>query len=74
MSQINRRSGLDRRYGFDRRRVHDLAYFKQGGIERRIGSERRKTPELRDGWVRVNPWSSVKKDVILDPEAYFPLP
>ena len=74
MSSINRRSGIDRRRGYDRRQIHDLAYFEQGGIERRCGGERRKTSELRAGWTRVSPWSSVKKDVILEPEEFFPLP
>ena len=73
MNRINRRSGIDRRRGFDRRQVHDLTYFERGGVERRSGHERRKTTELRAGWVRATPWSSVKQDVVLEPEEYFPL-
>ncbi len=55
----HRRSGLDRRTLEERRQVFSLDYFNANGEERRGRSERRNRGETRDGWVRVNKWTSV---------------
>ena len=54
-----RKSIFDRRSGDDRRKFYYLGRFLKGGIERRNGKERRAKPEKREGWVRVDKWSSV---------------
>lgn len=55
-------SDIDRRSGADRRKAHKLAYFLDGGIERRNFKERRSSKERREGWVRVSEWCSVRLD------------
>ena len=53
-----KRDNSDRRSGKDRRRninVHRLLYK---GPERRILQDRRTQEERRDGWVRIDRWSS----------------
>jgi hypothetical protein len=54
-----RKSIFDRRSGTDRRMVYHLGRFLKGGAERRNGEERRSKPEKREGWVRIDRWSSV---------------
>ncbi len=58
MSEINR-AFLERRSGKDRRRVFSLHRFFYKGLERRAIQDRRSQEERRDGWVRINKWSSV---------------
>ncbi len=54
------RSLNDRRGDEDRRQVYDIQMIDKLGYDRRKpSSERRKTPELRQGWMRVSKWSSV---------------
>jgi len=53
------RSDMDRRSGEDRRREYDLDYFSTGGVERRNWKEKRSNVERRVGWTRVSKWSSV---------------
>ena len=54
------RSSIDRRSGTDRRRAYRLGFFLKGGTEKRSGVERRSRDENRQGWVRVDKWSSVQ--------------
>ena len=56
----SRRSGYDRRSGTDRRRLYRLKRLLKGGTDRRCGTERRFKYELRQGWIRVDKWSSVE--------------
>ena len=50
----------ERRSGKDRRRIFSLHRFFQRGAERnKILHDRRAQQERRDGWVRINKWSSV---------------
>jgi hypothetical protein len=44
-----RHSDIDRRSGKDRRRVYDFDYFFNGGVERRDWIERRSKVERRVG-------------------------
>jgi len=53
-------SDIDRRSGVDRRKAHKLEYFLNGGVERRSFKERRSSKERREGWVRVSDWCSVR--------------
>jgi len=53
------RSDMDRRSGQDRRRAYDLDYFSNGGVERRNWKEQRSNVERRVDWTRVSKWSSV---------------
>ena len=55
----SRRSQLDRRSGEDRRKSYSLDYFINGGVERRMSGERRKNPERRADWRQVGKWYSV---------------
>jgi hypothetical protein len=55
-------SDIDRRSGMDRRKAHKLEYFLNGGVERRNFKERRSSKERREGWVRVSDWCSVRLD------------
>ena len=55
-----RRSNFDRRSGTDNRKFYNLGLFSKGGVERRYGEERRSKFEVRQGWVRVDKWSSVR--------------
>ena len=57
---VDRRgSDIDRRSGADRRKVHNLDYFLSGGVERRGWKERRFQNERRAEWMRVGEWNSV---------------
>jgi hypothetical protein len=50
----------ERRTGKDRRRVFSVHRFFYEGLERRKAmQDRRLQEERRDGWVRINKWSSV---------------
>jgi hypothetical protein len=53
------RSSSERRSGKDRRRIFSLHRFFYKGPERRVLQDRRSQEERRDGWVRINKWSSV---------------
>ena len=59
-SVIRRFSDIDRRSGADRRKAHKLEYFLNGGLERRSFKERRSQKERRANWVRVSEWCSVR--------------
>ena len=60
MSIIVGRSPADRRSGKDRRKVYNrLLFLLKRGVERRSVKERRSEDERREGWVRVDKWSSV---------------
>ena len=49
---------FDRRSGKDRRRSISLNRFFYKGPERRVLQVRRSQEERRNGWVRINKWSS----------------
>lgn len=50
----------ERRTGKDRRRIFSLHRFFHKGPERRKAmQDRRSQKERRDGWIRINKWSSV---------------
>jgi hypothetical protein len=50
----------ERRTGKDRRKVFSVHRFFYKGLERRKTlRDRRSQEERRDGWVRINKWSSV---------------
>lgn len=50
----------ERRTGKDRRKIFGLRRFFYRGPERRkVLQDRRLQKERRDGWVRINKWSSV---------------
>ncbi len=50
----------ERRNGKDRRRVFSVHRFFYKGLERRKTlRDRRSQEERRDGWVRIDKWSSV---------------
>ncbi len=53
------RCGYDRRCDNDRRQTYDVNYFENGGCERRKRQDRRMTGETRDGWQRINEFSSI---------------
>jgi hypothetical protein len=53
------RSNLDRRSGTDRRKLVYLKRLLRKEVEKRSGKERRSKFEPRQGWVRVDRWSSV---------------
>ena len=53
----------ERRTGKERRRIFSVRRFFYEGLERRKTlRERRSREERRDGWVRINKWSSVNLD------------
>jgi hypothetical protein len=53
----------ERRTGKERRRIFCVRRFFYEGLERRKTlRERRSREERRDGWVRINKWSSVNLD------------
>ena len=58
------RSNMDRRSGDDRRKAYDLDYFLNGGVERRDWKERRSNAERRTGWTRVSKWASVSQKTL----------
>jgi len=52
----------ERRTGKDRRKIFNILRFFYRGPERRKAlQDRRSQEERRDGWVRTNKWSSVKR-------------
>jgi hypothetical protein len=53
------RSRIERRSGQDRRRKLNLSRWTYNGHERRDLENRRSAEERRDGWVRINKWSSI---------------
>ena len=53
------RGFLDRRSGKDRRRNISLHRFFYKGPEKRVMQGRRSQEERRNGWVRIDKWSSV---------------
>jgi len=57
---VTLRSNLDRRSGKDRRKLYYLRRLLRKVTERRCGEERRYRYEARQGWVRVDKWSSVR--------------
>ena len=57
-----RKSNFDRRFGKDRRRSLKFRLFFNNKIEKRRVKERRAKYELRQGWVRIDKWSSVLLD------------
>ena len=60
MIQI-KRAFSERRSGKDRRRAFSIRRFFYNGPERRkFHQDRRTRLERRDGWVRIDRWSSVK--------------
>ena len=59
MSEIKRISP-ERRSGKDRRTIFSLNRFRYKGFERRNLHKRRSQIERREGWVRIDKWSSVK--------------
>jgi len=60
-TKMKRRSSIwDRRSGTDRRKIYHFRGLFRGKAERRCGKERRSKFEARQGWVRVDKWSSVR--------------
>lgn len=57
-----RGSIFDRRSGIDRRRAFFLKRFLKRENERRSKAERRSKKEGRQGWVKIDKWSSVRLD------------
>ena len=55
-----KRTFSDRRSGKDRRKAFRLQRFFFKGSERRRLQDRRSPIERRDGWVRIDKWSSAK--------------
>lgn len=56
-----KRAFSERRSGKDRRRAFSFRRFRYHGPERRkFQQDRRHRLERRDGWVRIDRWSSVK--------------
>jgi len=55
-----RRSSSDRRSGKDRRKFFSLRRLYYKGPERRVQIDRRSRLERRDGYVKIDKWSSVK--------------
>ena len=53
-----KRDNFDRRSGKDRRRNFSVYRLLFKGPDRRISQERRTQKERRDGWVRIDRWSS----------------
>jgi len=54
-----KRNFSDRRSGKNRRRFFNLHRFHYKGLERRARQDRRSPLERRDGYVRIDKWSSV---------------
>jgi hypothetical protein len=54
-----KRNSFDSRSGKDRRRNISLHRFFYKGPERRAMQDRRLQEERRNGWVRIDKWSSV---------------
>ena len=53
------RSIVERRSGKDRRKIFNHGHFFFGRAARKNLLEQRSQAERRDGWVRINKWSSV---------------
>ena len=61
--QHSLRTNLERRTGKDRRRILSLHRLFYKGPERRMAlNDQRTIEERREGWVRINRWSSVNLD------------
>jgi hypothetical protein len=56
------RAFLDRRSGMDRRKAYRLGFFSKSGTQKGKAKERRSRDERREGWVKVDKWSSVQLD------------
>ncbi len=54
-----KRNFSDRRSGKNRRRFFSLHRFHYKGPERRVKQDRRSRLERRDGYVKIDKWSSV---------------
>jgi hypothetical protein len=64
MPEVFRRS-IERRTGKDRRRIFSVhRFFYRGPERRKTLQDRRFQEERRDGWVRINKWSSVNLHVL----------
>ena len=57
---MQKRRFSDRRSGKDRRRFFNFHRIRFKGSERRSIKFRRSQIERRDGWVRIDKWSSAK--------------
>jgi hypothetical protein len=57
---LMKRSFSDRRSGKDRRKSFSLRRFLYKGPERRVQHDRRSLLERRDGYIKIDKWSSVK--------------
>ena len=55
-----KRVSSERRSGKNRRRIFSLHRFFYNGSERRALKDRRTNTERRDGWIRIDKWSSVR--------------
>ena len=53
-----KRDNFDRRSGKDRRRIFSVHRLLYKGPDRRNLQERRTQEERRDGWIRIDRWSS----------------
>jgi hypothetical protein len=58
-SNFDRRCGKDRRSSFKFRLLLNKRFEKRGGKERRTGIE------MRQGWVRIDKWSSVRLENLM---------
>ena len=56
----NRKSNFDRRSGKERRKFCHIRGLLSGVVNKRCREERRSKFEARQGWVRVDKWSSVR--------------
>ncbi len=59
MMYARKRNFSDRRSGKNRRRFFSLHRFHYKGPERRARQDRRSQLERRDGYIRIDKWSSV---------------
>jgi hypothetical protein len=60
--QQERRSQIERRTGKDRRRIFSFKGLAFKRKDRRVSPERRSGTEMRESWVRVSKWSSASLD------------
>lgn len=54
------KSNSDRRSGKERRKFYHIRGLLSGGVNKRCEEERRSKFDARQGWVRVDKWSSVR--------------
>ncbi len=59
MMYAMKRNFSDRRSGKNRRRFFSLHRFHHRGPEKRVQQDRRSQLERRDGYIRIDKWSSV---------------